>query len=110
MGTDQTIVGEYLEHALGDAQRLEFTDELTIYGAAEAHRRVLAALAAGGPLELDLGEVGELDSAGVQLLLALERECAAQARELRVTAISPAAREVLTLLNLPRFAALADAA
>lgn len=90
---------------MGTATHLAFTDELTIYGAGDAQRRLLEALAQPGPVTLDLGEVGELDSAGVQLLLAFERECAAQARPFSVSAVSPAACEVFALLNLTRFVA-----
>jgi ABC-type transporter Mla MlaB component len=51
-------------------------------------------------VEIDLRDVSEIDSAGVQLLLLVEREAAAVRRELRLVSPSAAVREVLTLLNL----------
>ena len=85
--------------------RLEFSDELTIYGAAVLHGRLQEVLGNGQDIELDFSAVSEFDCAGVQLLLLLERECQALNRSLRVTANSALSEEVFTLLNLPRFVA-----
>ena len=79
---------------------LKLADEVNIYAAAALHERLQATLPASGPIELDLGEVTELDCAGVQQLLLLKRECEVTGRELRVIAMSDAASVVLTLLNL----------
>ncbi len=51
-------------------------------------------------LEADLSETGELDTAGVQFLLALQRECARKGRDFRISAMSQAVRETLDLLRL----------
>ena len=79
---------------------LKLADEVNIYAAAALHERLQATLQESGPIELDLGEVTELDCAGVQQLLLLKRECEVAGRELRVIAMSDAASVVLTLLNL----------
>ncbi len=110
MGAAANAMGDYLDATLGNAPRLAFTDELTIYGAAQAHRRLQDALATGQPLTLDLGQVSELDSAGVQLLLALARECDALEQPLIITALSDSARAVLDMLGVTRFSAPLTAA
>ena len=79
---------------------LKLADEVNIYAAAALHARLQATLQESGPIELDLGEVTELDCAGVQQLLLLKRECEVAGRELRLIATSDAVSVVLTLLNL----------
>ena len=77
--------------------------EFTIYRAAELAAALKAALAApsdGGAFEIDLSEVTEMDSAGVQLLLAARRSAQESGRGLRVAPRSPAVDEVLGLLQL----------
>ena len=73
-------------------------------------RRLQDALATGQPLTLDLGQVSELDSAGVQLLLALARECDALEQPLIITALNDTARAVLDMLGVTRFSAALTAA
>lgn len=82
---------------------LAIEGELTIYRAAELRDVLLAALVAvaeGGDLELNLAAVTEMDSAGVQLLMATKKTMAATRRELRLVEHSPAVLEVFELLDL----------
>jgi len=74
--------------------------ELTIYRAAELRTALQAALAAGGDLEVDLSGVTEMDSAGVQLLMAAKNSARATQRELRLTGHSAAVLEVFETLDL----------
>jgi anti-sigma B factor antagonist len=74
--------------------------ELTIYRAQEIHQGLLAALAGTDALELDLQKATEIDSSGVQLLIAARRAATAAGKTLVVTAISPAVREVFELFDL----------
>ena len=77
--------------------------EFTIYRAAELAEGLKAALAAtpaGHALEIDLSEVTEMDSAGVQLLLAARRGAAQGGRSLRLCGRSPAVAEVFATLRL----------
>lgn len=82
--------------------------ELSIYRAAElcdALKTALAGVAGGQELEVDLSEVTEMDSAGVQLLMAAKKTARACGREVRLTGRSPAVDEVLEALRLgPHFA------
>ena len=81
---------------------LALGEELNIYTASAVHQQVREAVAAGTDLALDLGAVSDIDSAGVQQLLLLERECRAAGHALAVTAASDPVREVLGLLHLER--------
>lgn len=75
--------------------------ELNIYGAATLKDELVTLLGAGTlPLELDLGEVSDFDSSGVQILLMLKREAQRQRRSLTFVNHAPSVREVLDLLNL----------
>ncbi|MCW7537081.1 STAS domain-containing protein [Aquabacterium sp. A7-Y] len=79
---------------------LRIEGEMTIYRAAELGPLLLAALTPAGALALDLAEVTEFDSAGLQLLLAARRSARELGGELRLSATSPAIDEVLGLLSL----------
>jgi len=82
---------------------LRIDGELTIYRATElaaAMRTALAGVADGDMLELDLSGVTEMDSAGVQLLLAARRSAIESGRALGLTARSAAVDDVLAILHL----------
>lgn len=74
--------------------------ELTIYRAAELKPLLLAALPGTGPILLELAEVTEVDTAGVQLLLLLRREALAAGRTLHLLHPSMAVAEAFDLLDL----------
>lgn len=52
------------------------------------------------PVQLDLSEVTELDSAGIQLLLSAKSTAAERDKELKLVGQSPAVVQVLELLGL----------
>ena len=75
--------------------------DLTIAHAA-SHRERLLAILAGQPgnLCLNLGDVSDIDSSGVQLLLATRLSLAQQGRALRLAPCSTAVREALGTFGL----------
>lgn len=73
---------------------------LTIYGASEARDVLLATLAGTETMEIDLSDLDELDVAGVQLMLALKQHAQRVGKACSFLHHSPAAREVIDLLNL----------
>lgn len=78
----------------------ELEGELTIYAVSEA-RRELEALQGEHPrLVLDLQNVQEIDSAGVQLLLWLKRRAAMAGHDFAIAQASQAVVEVLDLLQV----------
>ena len=80
--------------------RLALEGELTIYTAAEQKARLLDALAGSNELELDLSQVSEVDSAGLQVLILLKREAARAGRPLKFCLHSGPVLEVIELANL----------
>ena len=81
-------------------QRLSLTEDLTIYHALEQKAALLDALAATDELELDLAQVEEIDSAGLQLLILLKKEAQRAGKSVRFVAPSPAVSNVIELCNL----------
>jgi anti-anti-sigma factor len=79
---------------------LAIKDELTIYNAADQKSKLLMFLTAGDELEINLANVTEIDTAGLQLLILIKREAAQLAKNLRFTMHSKAVLDVLELANL----------
>jgi len=79
---------------------LRLHGEMTIYRASELAQQVLFALRLHPLPHIDLSDVTEFDTAGMQILLMAHRFAAAS--EMRLTIVHPSecVREVLTLCNL----------
>lgn len=73
--------------------------EWTIHSIAQ-HRESVLPLLDMGATEVDVSGITELDSAGLQLLLALQRGLARRGLELRLRPLSSSVREVLNLYGL----------
>lgn len=81
--------------------RASLVGELCVFHAAELKPRLLAlTTSAGGEQEIDLAQVSEVDTAGVQLLLLARREAAGAGGRLRYVNHSAPVLEALLLLNL----------
>lgn len=79
------------------------TGEFTIFTALECKAQLLAAITAtpdGGELDIDLSDVCEIDSAGLQLMLLAKREAAASGRQLRFVRHSDAVLDLIDLCGL----------
>ncbi|MGZ8181895.1 MAG: STAS domain-containing protein [Methylobacter sp.] len=83
--------------------RIVIEDELTIYTALELKDQLLAGLSASEELELDLSGVGEIDAAGLQLLVMIKQEAAALGKALRISGHSPVVLDLLDLSGLAGF-------
>ena len=79
---------------------MQLEPELTIYSAAALRQALYDALADGAGLTLDLGQVCEIDSAGVQLLIAAARHAAAAGQPFALTGHSTAVQDAFELLGL----------
>ncbi|MDR3430216.1 STAS domain-containing protein [Silvimonas sp.] len=85
----------------GPVATCKFEGEITIFRAAELKDTLLQALALPEPaLEIDLSSVEEIDSTGIQLLLALQQEARRQDKTVICTQPSPQFLAVAQLLNL----------
>ena len=81
-------------------RQLAIAQDMTIYHAAEQKTQLLEALAQGQTLELDLSQVAEMDTAGLQLLLLAKREARKGNKEVKLIAHSPAVRELIEFTHL----------
>ena len=80
--------------------RLTIAEELTIYHALEQKAQLLDALAQADELELDLAQVGEIDSAGLQLLILLKKEAQRAGKRVAIVAHSQPVRAAIDFCKL----------
>jgi len=85
------------------AARITVDGDLTIYNAVEIKQRLIDAVQSTPALELDLSHVGEMDTAGFQLLALAKREAQRHDHVLRIVGHSPAVREVIEFFNMVAF-------
>ncbi len=88
------------------ATPLVLPPELTIYSVGELHPQWLAWLGQGGaavPAEVQGTAVDQVDAAGLQLLLSLQRALAQQGRTLQIQAPSPVLRGGCEALGLSQW-------
>lgn len=85
------------------SQALVLTNDLTIYNAIDQKQMLITRLEQCARLELDLSQVAEIDTAGLQILILIKREAAKQGKELAIVAHSPAVRQTIDFCNLASF-------
>jgi len=83
-----------------DCQRFSLTEDLTIYHALDHKRTLLDALAQADELEVDLLQVSEIDTAGLQLLILLKKEAQRVGKRVAIVAHSQAVRSAIDFCNL----------
>jgi anti-sigma B factor antagonist len=91
---DENLPGET------DADALRIETDLTIYTALASKELLLAELAKRASVRVDLAAVGEIDTAGLQLLVLAHQEAAKSGRSLTFTGAPPAVASILELCNL----------
>ena len=84
-------------------RRVTVEGDLTIYHAAEIKQRLIEDIRAEPVLELDLSHVGEIDTAGVQILALLKRESQRLDHPLHIVGHGAAVREIIEFFNLVGF-------
>lgn len=82
---------------------LRIEGEMTIYTAAELATQLLPFLAPPSELEIDLSEVTEIDSSGVQLLMLAKRETQKSGSPLRLIGHSQAVLDTFELCDLSAY-------
>lgn len=82
------------------SQTFSVGQDMTIYHAIEQKERLLEALSANDELELDLMQVQEIDTAGLQLLILLKKEAVRLGKKVSIVAHSDAVRSVIEFCNL----------
>lgn len=77
--------------------------DMTIYSVAGYKEQLLAVLKRACNMEISLANVGEIDSAGMQLLILAKREAQKRNLALRITGHTAAVVEVMDLYNMTGF-------
>jgi anti-anti-sigma factor len=85
------------------AVHLMLDGPMTIYNAGEIKAQLMGGLQTANILELDLSHVGEMDTAGFQLLVMAKRESLRMGHTLKIIAHSPAVRDVIDFYNMDAF-------
>lgn len=85
---------------MNDVTHARLEGELTIYTATEVQQQLLQVLSrAAGAIALDLSDVSETDTAGIQLLLAAQTLAGTQEQAFSLSACSDSVREAASLLG-----------
>lgn len=80
--------------------RLVIAEDMTIYNSLAQKQLLIESLARQDVVELDLSGVGEIDSAGFQLLVLIKREAARLGKTASIVAHSQCVQEVLDFLDM----------
>ncbi len=97
---EPVVEQEPAEPATGGTVTVSVDGELTIHSAGDRKTELLQALERADRLALDLSAVGEMDTAGLQLLLLLRREAAHLGKAVEVTAVSHVVSDALAIVHL----------
>lgn len=82
---------------------LRLEGELTIFTAIDTKRRLLAPLLHCQQIDVDLSQVSDIDSAGLQLMLLAKREATAKGKNICFVAHGPAVQKALELCQLTSY-------
>ena len=83
--------------------QIRIKDEMTIYTAAQVRRELMEKLETMDDFEVSLGDVSEMDTAGVQVLIHLAKAAESQKKHLSFVDHSEAVINVFETLNLAAF-------
>jgi anti-anti-sigma factor len=88
------------ESIMKKQQVIAVKESMNVYNAVAQKGRLLKALAGCQELDIDLSQVGEMDTAGFQLLLLTKREALKANKSVRLTGHSNAVTELMDLYNM----------
>jgi len=92
-----------IKHQDDSTTQLVIQDEMTIYTVLELRDTLLPYLEENKELQLDLSDVSEIDSAGMQLLLMLKQQAVKINNQFTLVHHSHAVVETLELFNVASF-------
>ncbi|MFB0934437.1 MAG: STAS domain-containing protein [Propionivibrio sp.] len=81
-------------------QTLCLAKDMTIYNALDQKQELLDALSSSDDVELDLSQVGEIDTAGLQLLILMKKEAQRAGKRVVIVAHSQPVRSLIDFCNL----------
>ena len=79
---------------------VEMTEDLTIYEVGKYQTKLLAECDFNGQFKLDFSKLEDIDTAGVQLILSLDKQVKAAGGNILFLSTSPEMSKVLELFNL----------
>ena len=82
--------------------KMQIEGEMTIFTAAELKKELIDNLGNCSDIEIDLSQVSEMDTAGLQLLLLIYREASLLNKSVRLTSYSPSVAAVFDLFSLDK--------
>ncbi len=88
---------------MSNPQRIAVNGEFTVFNALPIRDQWLAALAEATNVEVDLSQVSEIDSTGLQMIVAALKEATATQKSIRFVNHSAAVTELLTLVDPSSF-------
>jgi anti-anti-sigma factor len=91
------------DHVSTDAATLAIQGEFTIFTAATTKVTLLEALETAKDIDVNLADVTEIDSAGLQLMVMAKREAAMRGKNLRFINHSAPVLDLIDLCNLSGF-------
>ena len=83
-----------------DRTTVQIAGDFTVQTAAENKAVLVSALGSGRAVDVDLADVVEIDTAGIQLLLLAKREAAELAVSLRLVSVPRSVAETLEIVGL----------
>lgn len=86
-----------------NVQHIALAGEVTVFNASAIRDQLLGALRETGDVDVDLSQVSEIDTAGVQLLLAAKREAEACNKTVHFSGCSDTVFDVMALLGLSAY-------
>lgn len=92
----------HIETAKG-LRRMRVEGDVNIYSATEFKRQLLDQLGAAPVVEVNLSRVGEMDTAGFQVLYLAKREAAKNGKALHLVSHSASVLEVMDLYNMAAY-------
>ncbi len=83
--------------------KMRIEGEMTIFNAVDLKKDLMDSLNECSEMEMDLSQVNEMDTTGLQLLILTKRESAALNKGFKIMSCSPATMNVLELFNLKEY-------
>ncbi len=95
-------------HEDGEVLNIRVSGEMTIYNARELKKGLAEHLFSAKDLVMDLTEVSEMDTAGLQLVVLARKESTSSGRRFKIASLSGPADRLVTLYNMKEFLGLSD--
>ena len=83
--------------------KTSISEDMNVYNAYAQKAMLLKALAGCQELDIDLSQVSEMDTAGLQILLLTKREALKANKTVRLTAHSKAVTDLIDLYNMASY-------